>query len=308
MNQGFRLMLGTAQWGWNLSETTAFTLLENWIQCGYRAIDTATNYPINRIPADFRAAENMLAHFCKSNPREKLEVTVKIGSMNNMRGPEINLNPSFIRMMGEEYLHLFGENLHTVMIHWDNREQESEIRASLEALFSLYQDFGLNIGLSGIAHPSVYARALEDLPILCDIQLKHNVIQSDLDRYAPLAAQKHHLYAYGINAGGIKLNADYHAESTFTVRGGDPERSAIGLKMIQDKLPQWNTANVRPPVCTMNHLGLIFAAMNPNIRGLVLGASSEAQIQESIGYIKNIEVFDYQDIWNDLVRIASNNS
>ena len=297
MNQPFELILGSAQWGWNTDRKQAFALLDAWLKTNRRNIDVATNYPINRNPADFRAAEQILAEYCQAHGLSDLKITVKIGSLDNMRGPEINLSPTFIRMMGEEYLRIFGQNLDCVMLHWDNRAEETAIRATLEALHSMETDFGLRPGLSGIAHPGVYAHALADLPMRCDIQLKHNVLQSDLARYQTLFDKGHRFYAYGINAGGVKLDANYSENSTFAVRGGQADKVAEKLEYLRQQLPVWNVAFVRPPVQTMNHVGLIFASHTPDVNGIVVGASSVAQLAETLDYYRNLDTFDYADVW-----------
>ena len=109
--------------------------------------------------------------------------------------------------------------------------------------------------------------------------------------------------AYGINAGGLKLDADYRPDSTYLARGGDPEKAAVVLEKIRALLPTWNTAHVRPPVKTMNHIGLIHAGLHPGIGGIVLGLSSEAQLRETLDFWRNVEMFDYADVWTGLQKI-----
>ncbi len=309
------LLLGTAQWGWNTARTEAFRLLDAWLAAGHRAVDCATNYPINRNPADFRAAEKILHEYIQAHGLHDLQVTMKIGSLDNLRSPDVNLAPSFVLMMGEEYLRQFRENLRCVMLHWDNRDDEAAIRDTLQALAILEKNYGLRPGLSGIAHPEAYARANTDLALGFDIQLKHNVFLSDYERYAPLRVA--HLpespnpqtspttfTAYGINAGGVKLDAAYRADSTYLARGGDPEKVAAALEKIRDLLPGWSTAFVRPPVKTMNHIGLIHAGLHPGIQNILLGVSSVAQLHETLDFWRNLETFDYADVWTALqVRV-----
>jgi len=184
------LMLGTAQWGWTVSKGEAFQLLDAWLGAGFRAIDCATNYPINRNPADFRAAEKILQEYIYAHGLSDLHITIKIGSLDNLRSPDVNLAPSFVQMMAEEYLRVFGANLACTMFHWDNRDQIGEIRASLEALQRIQNEHGIRPGLSGIAHPKIYAAANADLGLSFEIQLKHNVLQSDFERYAPLTTHQ----------------------------------------------------------------------------------------------------------------------
>ncbi|MDX1912299.1 MAG: aldo/keto reductase [Saprospiraceae bacterium] len=299
------LLLGTAQWGWTVAKDEAFRLLDAWMAAGYRNVDAATNYPINRNPADFRAAEFILHEYVQAHGIRDLRLTMKIGSLDNLRSPDVNLSPSFIQMMGHEYQRLFGDNLATVMFHWDNRSDATAIHHSLESLLLLCREGGLRPGLSGIAHPAAYAEALRGLNSDFDIQIKHNILQSDLARYAPLtfATGRPHFFAYGINAGGVKLNAPYPAGSTFLARGGQPEQAAPVLDKISAALPDWNTAFVRPPVKTMNQIGLIYAAWHPGLAGLVLGVSSVAQLRESLDFWRNFEVFDYADIYSALKKI-----
>lgn len=294
------LMLGTAMWGWTISRTEAFKLLDAWLKTGRRAIDAATNYPINKNPADFRASEKILLEYILAHGLHDLNITMKIGSLDNMRTPEVNLSPSFILMMAGEYRRQFGDNLQTVMFHWDNRDSETDIHASLEALAVLQKEQGLNPGLSGIAHPELYALANADLDLSFDIQMKHNVLQSDYLRYAPLQGKGHRFFAYGINAGGVKLESDYESGSTFLARGGRPENVAPALENIRGQLPKWNQAFVRPPVKTINQLGLIYAALNENIQGILLGLSSLAQMEETLDFYRNLDVFDYSDVFKSL--------
>ena len=301
-------MLGTAQWGWTVSKGEAFQLLDAWLGAGFRAIDCATNYPINRNPADFRAAEKILQEYIYAHGLSDLHITIKIGSLDNLRSPDVNLAPSFVQMMAEEYLRVFDANLACAMFHWDNRDQIGEIRASLEALQRIQNEHGIRPGLSGIAHPKIYAAANADLGLSFEIQLKHNVLQSDFERYAPLTTHQspvttHHLYAYGINAGGVKLEAPYPTDSTFLARGGQPQKVAPLLQKISALLPDWNTAFVRPPVKTMNQVGLIFAGLHPGFSGILLGVSSVAQLRQTLDFWRNFEVFDYSDVFSALKKI-----
>lgn len=297
------LLLGTAQWGWTVSETEAFRLLDAWLKAGFRRVDCATNYPINRNSDDFRAAEKILQKYAHAHGLRDLDLTMKIGSLDNLRSPDVNLSPSFVQMIAEEYGRIFGANLGCLMFHWDNRDEVAEIRTSLEALQRVQQAQAIRPGLSGIAHPAAYAEANTDIDLSFDIQLKHNVLYSDMDRYAPLSqANTHRFFAYGINAGGVKLGAPYPANSTFVARGAAPPPSAL-IEKIEGLLPGWNTAFVRPPLKTMNHLGLVFAGLHPDLSGVLLGVSSVTQLHETLDFWRNLETFDYADVFSALKKI-----
>ncbi len=296
------LVLGTAQWGWTVHRTEVFRLLDAWLLAGHRRVDVATNYPINRQAEDFRAAEKILEEYVQAHGLRDLQITMKVGSLDNMRSPEANLAPSFLHMMAGEYRRRFAENLHGLMLHWDNRSDETAIRSSLEALQQLQKEQGLQPGLSGIAHPEIYARVNADLGLHFDIQLKHNVMHSDLERYRPLWAQAG-FFAYGLNAGGMKLEGSYPTDSTFLARGGQPEQMAARLEQIRALLPGFHLAFVRPPVKSMNHLGLIYAGLNPRLNGLILGVSSISQLRETLDFWRNLETFDYRDVWEALAKL-----
>jgi aryl-alcohol dehydrogenase-like predicted oxidoreductase len=294
-------ILGSAAWGWNVDRTTAFALLDTWLASGRREIDAATNYPINLQPADFRASERILTDYIKAHGLDgELAITMKIGSLNNLRTPEINLSPSFILMMAGEYQRLWGNNLTGIMLHWDNRDDAAAIAASLDALLILQQQ-RIQPGLSGIKYPAVYAAAAADYPDLrFDLELKHHVFYSDLHRYAPLHVHTRRRLAYGINAGGVKLNGQYHEDSSLHQRGGEHDAFAEAITRIETYLPKWNAVPNRPPVTTMNHLGLIHALQYTGIDGVLLGTSSVAQLKETLAFVDQIQVFDYQDVLLDL--------
>lgn len=293
-----RLLLGTAQWGWTTDRQQAFELLDHWLKAGLREVDAATNYPINKNPEQFRASERLLAEYIQAHGlQNELAVTMKIGSMDNMRTPDINLSPSFLMMMADEYSRLFGGCLSGMMIHWDNREEPGEIALSLEALQNISKR-GIKPGLSGIKHPEIYAQLQSQFAMDFDVEIKHNVLASDYTRYLPLVQSggAHQFLAYGINAGGVKLSGQYREDSTFSVRGGNTNQFAAQLQRIEAALPALNTAFARPPVVTMNHLGLIHAALHPHINGIIVGARTPAQITETVEYLVNIETFDYADV------------
>jgi len=107
---------------------------------------------------------------------------------------------------------------------------------------------------------------------------------------------RHRFLAYGINAGGVKLSGQYSDNSTFNLRGGNHETYSARIAAIEAALPKFNTATVRPPVITMNQLGLLYALENPAIDGVLIGAKTPAQIAEAVEIRENVLMFDYQDI------------
>jgi aryl-alcohol dehydrogenase-like predicted oxidoreductase len=277
------LLLGTAMWGWTIPRSTCFSLLDVFYQSGFREVDTAVNYPINQRPEDFRAAEGILAEWIRVHGIKDLKVTMKVGSLNNLRTPEHNLSKSFLLMNLEDYRHRFGSNLDTFMIHWDNRSEEAEIRETMEALIKV-RDFALRVGLSGIRFPDIYAQinSAPDFGFDFRIQIKHNWMQSDYGRYLKFHGRRCFV-AYGIMGGGLKIEQGAYSEtSTWRVRGGDPGRepdAALRLRL-------WKESN--PDAPGLPELAMLFSAYSPDMEGILIGPSSVEQLGESIGVYRRL--------------------
>lgn len=298
----FTFALGTASWGWNVDQKTAFALLDAWLEKGLRAIDAAEDYPINTNPADFRAAEKILTDYIQANGLRDLQITMKIGGVRNLSAPENNLTPALLLKTAAEYRQKWGENLSCIMIHGDDRPDEPPVAASLEALKTLRDGYGIRPGLSGLAHPEVYRAANTQFGLSFDIQVQHNILQSELERYSPLFEPQNRFFACGINAGGVKLHPPYPADSSFLLRGGQPEAFEARLQAIRTWLPKWNLAFVRPPLYAMHQLGLLYAAYNDQLHGAVLGVKNIVQLQETLDFLRNLETFDYADVYSRLQK------
>ncbi len=294
------LLLGTAQWGWNTDKRTAFELLDIFYESGFRQIDSATNYPINKNVADFRASELILSDWLRTNGVQDVQVMMKIGSLNNLRTPECNLSRSFLWMSLENYRNLFGKNLNTLMIHWDNRSDEKEIAETLDALSSIQKE-GFEIGFSGISHPKQYAELLPKTMKNSYIQLKNNVLQSDYEKYVSLFPDARYI-TYGINAGGIKLDkTDYNEQSTLQIRGGNTSNEHEIFTNIQTIISEANKNKNRPMLDSFFQIGMIYSFFHPNTYGLLIGNSSAAQWNNTFDFYKILEKNDYSDVWKKLV-------
>lgn len=192
------------------------------------------------------------------------------------------------------------------MIHWDNREVPEAAVETVAVLRELHQE-GIRPGLSGIKYPEHYALANASLNLPFDLEVKHNVLMSDLDRYQSLlmGAAPHRVWAYGINAGGVKLKGGYTPESTFAIRGGNSSLFAKQCGELERMLSDWNLAFVRPPLLTMHHLGLLWAHSNPQIQGVIVGPKNESQLTETIDFLRNLDTFDYSDVVKALQKWTS---
>ena len=296
------LLLGTAMWGWTTPRATCFDLLDRYYQAGFREVDGATNYPINKNPEDFRKAEHILLEWIQAHQVNDLKVMMKVGSINNLRTPDNNLSKSFLLMLLDEYRNALGANLDTLMIHWDNRSEEGSIRESLEALATA-EKAGLQIGLSGIQHPEVYARLNEDFKLNFRIQIKHNLLHSDYARYEAFHGQAGFI-TYGINAGGIKLNPEqYREDSSLRARGGNTQAEHPIAAPLRAILQEANSKGKRPPVSSFNHCGMAFAFHSPDVKGILLGVSRLQQLEDSLRFYTAITTYDYQDLYQRLKKL-----
>lgn len=291
-------------WGWTTPKETAFTLLDEWYAHGFREVDGATNYPIDKNPEHFRLSENILLEWIKTHGVNDLEVMMKIGSVNNLHTPEHILTKSFVLMMLDEYRWLFGSNLATLMVHWDNRDDASAVRETMEAL-GVARQHGLRIGLSGIRHPEIYAELNRDFDFDFCIQMKHNVLHTDYDRYAMFHGKRRFI-AYGINAGGLKLDpAAYSAKSSLAARGADIAAEPPIVEKIRQIIAtandQRSTINgQRPPLRQMHEIGMIHAFYQPDMLGILLGVSSVEQLRSSIDFYEILKAHDFSDVYNNL--------
>lgn len=289
------LWLGTAQWGWTIQEAQAFSLLDAYYESGFRHIDCATNYPINKNAADFRKAEIFISNWLKLNKVTDLKIMMKVGSLNNLRTPDCNLSPSFLLMTTEYYLQLFQTNLDSIMIHWDNRENESEIYHTFEALEAVNRQ-GIELGLSGIKFPNLYAQCNKIFNFNFYIQAKHNILQSDIQKYEPYFPDAFFI-AYGTNGGGIKLNKqEYSSKSVLAVRGGDLENINEQLKTLEQQIEVANKNKERPPITDFFQIGMIKVANTEKFKAIIVAPSTIAQWQSTKKFYTILQEFDYQDI------------
>jgi len=295
-------ILGTAMWGWTTPRERCFEMLDHFYQAGYREVDTATNYPINKNAEDFRLAEKLLLEWIGTHGVKDLKVMMKVGSLNNMMTPDQNLSKSFLLLLLNEYRQFFGDNLDTFMVHWDNRDQQEEIEQTFEA-FEEAQQQGLRLGLSGIKHPGLYATVNEKYRFQFRIQIKHNLLQSTLSHYQSLSSAGRFI-TYGINAGGLKLNPDqYTQSSSLAARGGDIQEVPPIVGQLKRLIQEVNHGESRPAINSMNQCGMVFAYHTPRVEGILLGTSRLSQLKESLSFYESLKNHDYEDFYEKLKQL-----
>lgn len=297
------IVLGTAMWGWTIDAAHCYDILDAFYDRGFRQIDAATNYPINKNEADFRKSEKILAGWIRSNGIADLKVTMKVGSINNMRSPDHNLSKSFLLMAIDQYQNLLGKNLDTFMVHWDNRSEEDEIETSFEA-FAIIRQMGLHLGLSGIRYPEIYAALNEKYQFPFSIQFKHNLLQSDYAHYAAFH-QKADFYAYGINAGGVKLPSENYGEnSTLKSRGGAHLADHPMLEQIEAMLAKAHAEKKHPAITQFSQCAAIYTWFNSDIKGVLLGVSNKEQLLKNWHFFKHLEENSYESLYRQLLALV----
>lgn len=298
------LILGTAMWGWAIPEKTCFALLDEFYQNGFREIDGATNYPINKNPNDFRKSERILQQWIKSNGVHDLKIMMKVGSINNLRTPDHNLSKSFLLICYDEYQHQFEGMLDTLMVHWDNREVEKEIEQTMEA-FEIFHNAGLRVGLSGIKYPSVYAKLNQKNQFDFRIQIKHNLLYSDYHRYEDFHG-KSRFITYGINAGGIKLNEkSYTVNSSLKLRNAFHQKDHIIITELNQLIEHWNQQFNNLSIQNFNHCGMCYAFHSSDIEGILLGTSHLEQLKDSINFYQKLLNEQYWKLFQKLSQLSS---
>ncbi len=297
-----KLILGTAMWGWTIPKETCFNILEEFYKNGYRAVDTATNYPINKNPKDFRKAENILQDWIQTHGVSDLKIMMKVGSLNNLRTPEHNLVKSFLLMILDDYHYKFRNNLETIMVHWDNREAEKDISNTFEAMDIMAKN-GLKLGLSGIKYPEIYYRLNQSYLFDFVIQMKHNLLFSDYDRYEQFKGKRRFI-TYGINAGGLKLNLKkYHSVSSLKVRGGDTEQLHPVSEKVSRLINEFNSNQKTVMLNSFNQIGMIYTFYSPDILGILIGPSSVEQLKNTIDFYHIIDKIELQEFYQKLKTI-----
>lgn len=294
-------ILGTAMWGWTIDRTTCFELLDEFYQQGFRKVDAATNYPINKQPKDFRKAENILLDWINTHGIHDLQVMMKVGSVNNLRTPEVILNKSFLLLSLDDYAMKFGDNLDTVMVHWDNRSDLEEIRETFE-FFEIAQKQGYELGLSGIKYPELYAQLNQTFNFDFVIQIKHNLLYSDYNRYRDFHGKPRFL-AYGMNAGGIKLDPkSYTQNASLKARGWDGTDFEI-IPELKALLQQYNEQHDR--VFTQFYeCGLLLAMYHPEVAGFLVGTSRLTQLRKTLDLAKEFAEGDFSELYASLLTLT----
>jgi aryl-alcohol dehydrogenase-like predicted oxidoreductase len=167
------IVLGTARWGSHVEQNEVHKLLDKFVSAGGQFIDASTNYPINGVAQDLGLSNRILAKWINHNPGVRLNVLVKIGSVNNSGGPENDLSGRALQGEFERLKESLGNSLGGIGVHWDNRgyAQRNEI-CETTLKFSEFHHEGFRIGISGIKDKEGYRKTAPWLQGFWEIQIK----------------------------------------------------------------------------------------------------------------------------------------
>jgi aryl-alcohol dehydrogenase-like predicted oxidoreductase len=277
-------VLGTAMWGWTVSKSESFRLLEAFEEWGGLIVDSATNYPINGdATSNGKSLEWVSEWFC-SNPKTKLKVLIKIGSKNNSGSSESDLSKSrLLREFAKQQDTFSPGRLFGLGIHWDNRPDksgaQSEMVESLDAM-RVIANSGLEIGISGLQRPDLYKQLAPDLADKWIIQVKENILDNASRRRDYEFFPKCRILAYGLNMGGLRLERVTGQSSRVMAA---PSISQSTIDKLEQLLAESQLSAVKPN--TLNELGLWHAFQQDTLTGVILGPSSQRQLMDSTKFI-----------------------
>jgi len=282
-----KLALGTALWGWGVDKKTSFDLLDVFYDNGERYIDTASNYPLNGFYEDRFASENIISDWIKSNNIRDLEIIYKLGALTNKNKPENDLSPSHIKNECKRATEKFNENSIIPMIHWDNREQSSDI---IESIKQLKQETKNKIGFSGIRHPKSYSEALNELgyhSMDYYIETKVNISDSKIEHYKLMIDEYTRLFSYGISISGVKFNKkDYSKDSYIKLARDKSFHNMIMTKTLLKRIEDFKAKD--KSIRSMYHIGIKISEMNNKLFGYIVAPRNTQQLQDILKFRNNL--------------------
>lgn len=274
------LVLGTALWGWKINKSEAFALLDNYVELGGRLIDTAANYPINKIAQDMGLAVKWVGEWLSANPSADIDIWYKVGAINNLGGDDANLSYNNLIKAFNEAQQLLHQKIRIIGVHWDNRTKDDfvEIKDTLR-FFKEQSKLGYQVALSGVKHPDLYHTGWPENTENWLVQVKDNALTSCARKHYSVWFPQAKYYAYGINMGGVKNTAPPAIGSSLALRGISPVSIA---KKIESFIEAEH--KISPSVKSFNDFALMRTFLDPHLFGVILGCSSVAQLQQSFNF------------------------
>mgnify|MGYP006080374599 FL=1 len=274
-----QISLGTAYWGWSISEIEAHHILNLFYDNGGRFIDSAFNYPINSDPNDLKRSLTILSNWITKNKINDLKINYKVGSISNVYTSENNTSKKYLEDQFKFAEDVLQNNIYSIMIHWDN--SSSKVNISNTCLFlKEIQDSGIHVGLSGIKYPNIYSelmRTLKFSPI--DLQVKSNFISSNIDNYKFFDSAINRFWGYGIASGGIKIDQNNQ------VLINSVKKATKNLIVTESMKQSIQRAMEKHQFNSFYELSMTTAENNDSLYGYIIGPSNKPQMKSIIKFL-----------------------
>lgn len=266
------VFLGTAGWGRKVGKTEAYRILETYYENGFRWIDTATNYPIDRNPKNYGNTIAWLSEFFPDFP--DLKVFVKAGSATNQGDSMQLINVSYIALIFDILTSQLGGCLRGLGIHWDSGNDISDRIALIDFFLQIHHD-GHAVGLSGVAIPELYTKSSIATELPWIIQTNFSPVrtkQADIE-VAQIRKNFPAAKIYGYNLlGGLASK-------------GLPE---AGNRLVNlDRLMNSGARAVKNDILEQ----VIVRCLSSNVTGLVIGPANSIQC---LDWCTNLDRFDFE--------------
>ncbi|RUO65917.1 Predicted oxidoreductase [Pseudidiomarina planktonica] len=297
-----QIFLGSAMWGRGVTKHDVFRMLDYYIESGETLIDHAVNYPINAIPEDYGLGLNWLSEWKALNSSSKIEVLVKIGSVNNLGTPDSDLSPRGIQQQFNFLSDKLEGSLSSIAIHWDNRisrDSSIEIAETLETVNDIADKHGLRIGISGIKSADLYGDYFNEHAIKPIVQVKENVITCDARKFYSKYFKDADYIAYGINLGGLR---EQGTSATAALRGIEhPDWVYDAFKAVK------MDTSLRPKPESFYDISMYLAYCNPNLSGIIIGPKSKDQLSSLLQFWEALQNFNRSHDYRSLNQLIEKN-
>ena len=278
------LCLGSAMWGWSVSEQNIFSILDCFYARGFRFVDVAWNYPINGRESDLSLAPRLLSKWIEKREVEDLKVIFKAGAKDNSGENGNDLGRENLYSQFEQALNWFGSNLFSFMIHWDNRKDTLQIEETVKFLGCL-KEYGILPGLSGVADVDLYSGLLEGVESDLLIQCKHSFIESHISRYEAFLHNGARIFAYGVSGSGLKLSSSEYREDSYVSLVREPgfhDRMLSDSKRRALERVLGSNSGLR----NLYHVGIAYAMQEPRLSGLIISPTNVDQLTDSLDFFE----------------------
>lgn len=271
------LCLGTALWGWIGADVDCYGVLDEFYQNGYRYLDTATIYPIDKNEASCGKSLDIIADWTKANGVSDLKAIVKLGGVNNLGSSENDFSKEFLKSENEKIYNLLGKNYYCSMIHWDNERSQELVEQNCENLKQ--ENRASHLGLSGIKDWDKY---LDKFSEELYLEVKNNILFDGVGTI-PLRDREDKVFVYGTSVSGLKLDKNDYQSGSYVglARDNDFHDQQIGKinsESIRDYFEKSRVVN------SFYHLGIMLNESHNNVDGIIVGPRTRDQLNDILSF------------------------